>query len=33
MRVQYAEAKIFQAFLEHGRVIPSKELPIVERDE
>lgn len=33
MRVQYAEAKIFQAFLEQGRVIPSKELPIVERDE
>ncbi|KAK9916248.1 hypothetical protein WJX75_000477 [Coccomyxa subellipsoidea] len=30
---EYAEAKIFQAFLKHRRVIPSKELPIVERDE
>ncbi|CAL8467066.1 g6602 [Coccomyxa elongata] len=30
---EYAEAKIFQAFLNHGHVIPSTELPLVDRDE
>jgi hypothetical protein len=31
--LQYAEAKVFQGFLNYGRVIASKELPIVIRDE
>ena len=33
MHAQYAEAKVFQMFLAEGRVISSKELAMVSRDE